>query len=143
MDNNSIIELGKTLEQKKEIDKQVYDLKIEKGQLERDIKMYQVSRASEKSSYEKEKKENEDRILSLKNTIADLERKQGEVSSKNTIENSRLDAKKEEVVKMLANLESEKVKIEQGNKRISEENAKIEEKKGILQTIKEYANKLC
>lgn len=138
----SIIDLGKKLEESKDLEKKVYDLKVEKGQLEHDIQMFKNMRQDEKLKSQVETAKCEEKMLGINKSIADLEHKRDslaiEVSTKMNDVN-KLQIKLDQDANSLLGREN---RIQASEKRIVVENEKIERKKEILTKIKDLAQTL-
>lgn len=124
------------------LEKEIYQLKQEKGGLEHSVNLLKKNRAEELSSAEKERQEKQDEIAKLEEITNTLQAKRDALTANTAPEIAQLNFLRQQVVQENSALERKQENINKGFENLSKEQAKIEEKKEILKHIQELTEQL-
>lgn len=142
MDTNTIIELGKSLSEAKELQKELHNLKLEKANLEREIGILKKDREQEQKDLIKFKGEKANEKKEIAEIIQNLQSNRASLSSSVVPEIEKLNLLKEQI-------DSDTVKLNEKQKRFdgqvmefTKTKINLEEKKNILNQIKKLIETL-
>ena len=142
METKDIISLGKSLEQRKELDKEIGEKKLEKSRLDKNVTILKRVEAEEQTEHNKNKLKRKEDKTKIEESIEKLETQRANLANTTIPEIKKLNALRKEVGEKQAKLDKDQISIDAKSDRVAKDQAKVESKIEAIKQIKELCGKI-
>jgi hypothetical protein len=137
-----VLEISKSLKDKKVIANEVAELKQEKARLEKEVIILKNAQKDEQSKFDKIKKDGDKQADELNSAVRELQARRSALASSTAPEIRKLEALKEQTRVENTALDNKQVKTSAGFDNLSKAQKEFESKIEVVKQIKELAEKL-
>lgn len=137
MDKKALVGIADQIKELDNLEKDLHQLKQEKGQLEHDINLFKKNKEEISVELSKKQAEFKEEILNLEKIISNLQAKRDTLVANTAPETARLNLLRQQISSESSALDKKWENVNKGFEGLSKEQARLEEKKKVLEHISE------